>query len=728
MTTPPIMPPRSRTERWFPIALILGCGALAYFGSFATPFFFDDLPSVVDNPTLRQVGSLAAALSPPPGGLTVSGRPVLNLSFALNTWLGGQSVWGFHAVNLAIHLLAGLTLFGLVRRTWIRGRGEPGATPFALVVALLWTLHPLQTESVTYIAQRAESLMGLFYLLTLYAFVRSAESIWAVLSITACLFGMATKEVMVSAPLIVLLYDRTFVSGTFAAAWNRRRPYYLALASTWLLLGYLLIRAGGSRGTSAGFGHGVTAIQYALTQCWAIVHYLRLALWPAPLVLDYGTVVMGLGSVWLQALLLIGLAVGTVTLFIGRAVPPYLGGTIAFLGCCFFAILAPSSSLVPVGVQTVAEHRFYLPLAAVLVVACAAIYRVAGKSFLFAGLALAVALGATTLVRNRDYRSRLAIWTDTVAKRPESARAQCNLGGVLCTLDRALEAIPHLERAVAIEPRYPDAHNNLGIALAAVGRRTEAIAQYREALRLDAGLVEAHFNLGLALAAAGRAEEAMAEYAKTSALRPGYAEADYNLGLVQAAQGRVDAARQSYQRALQAKPDYPEAENNLGNLLRDHGQAAEAVSHFRRAVALRPESGEFRYNLGNTQLGLGRWAEARENFERSLQLKPDNVGAHLNLARVLAQLGRSAEAASHYQAAIRLRPDLADAHNNLAVIWAEAGRLPEAVDEFLAAIRLDPADRGTHENLGRVYQALGRPAEAAAQFEIARRRPAAGVP
>ena len=174
---------------------------------------------------------------------------MVNLSLAINYALGGMATWGYHALNLAIHILAGLTLFGVVRRTLLQPslltRFGQAALSLALAVAVIWTIHPLQTEAVTYIAQRAESLMGLFYLLTVYCFIRGTESetpgIWYKLSVAACLLGMASKEVMISAPLMVLLYDRTFVGGSFRQAWERRRPLYMGLFGTWLLLGYLVV-------------------------------------------------------------------------------------------------------------------------------------------------------------------------------------------------------------------------------------------------------------------------------------------------------------------------------------------------------------------------------------------------------------------------------------------------------------------------------------------------------
>ncbi|MGD1021058.1 MAG: hypothetical protein ABSA12_17265, partial [Verrucomicrobiia bacterium] len=206
-------------RRLFPLLLVL-TGLWAYHNSLTGPFIYDDWLSIQKNPTIRHLWPIWQPLSPPhAGGITVEGRPLINLSLAVNYAIGGTNVRGYHALNLAIHILAGLTLFGIVRRTLLqprlRERFGAVADELALAVALIWTVHPLQTESVTYIIQRAESMMGLFYLLTLYGFIRGTASplprLWHGLCIGACALGMASKEVMVSAPLMVMLYDRTFV-------------------------------------------------------------------------------------------------------------------------------------------------------------------------------------------------------------------------------------------------------------------------------------------------------------------------------------------------------------------------------------------------------------------------------------------------------------------------------------------------------------------------------------
>jgi len=183
------------------IGIIIFAGVATYHNCFVVPFLLDDVESIAQNPTIRHLWPIWQALSPSATSM-VGGRPVVNLSFAFNYAVGGLVPWGYHALNLAIHILAGLALFGVVRRTLLqpslRERLGPSAARWALAAAVLWTVHPLQTEAVTYISQRCESLMGLFYLLTLYCFIRGADSQrsdrWFALSVMACLWAWHPKK------------------------------------------------------------------------------------------------------------------------------------------------------------------------------------------------------------------------------------------------------------------------------------------------------------------------------------------------------------------------------------------------------------------------------------------------------------------------------------------------------------------------------------------------------
>jgi len=654
--------------------LILAAGIWAYHNSFAVPFLFDDHSSVEDNLTIRHLWPIWNVLSPSPTTF-VGGRPVVNLSLALNYALGGTRVWGYHALNLAIHVLAALTLYGIVRRTLarpgLRERFGAGAEWVALATAVIWMVHPLQTEAVTYISQRCESLMGLFYLLSLYGFIRGAESQsslgWFTLSVAACFLGVASKEVIVTAPLMVLLYDRTFVSGTFREAWTRHRRLHLGLASSWLLLGCSIT---GLHNRGVGYGPGLTGWDYALTECRVVAHYLRLAVWPHPLIFDYGEYVptRHLAAVVPYALILAVLAIGV--LFALKRHP-----AIGFVGAWFFVILAPTSSVVPIMASPMAEHRMYLPLASVVALTVCGSVALGKRLFherqgvvlgSMAGAFVVALLTFLTIQRNRDYISEATIWQDTVEKHPHSPRARYNFGVLLVQQGRLREAIGQYEQALRIKPDYAEVHYNLGVALVQLGRLPEAIGQYEQALRIKPDFAEAHNNLGLALMGQGRLLEAIAHYELSLRIKPDDAEAHYNLGLALMGQGRLPEAIHHYEQSLRIKPDDAEAHNNLGNALLHAGKVPEAIGHYEQALRIKPDFAEAHNNLGLALVQLGRLPEAMEHWEQALRIKPDYAEAHYNLGVAFEQAGRVQEAIGHYEQALRIKPDFVPAQSNLA--------------------------------------------------------------
>jgi tetratricopeptide (TPR) repeat protein len=733
----------------------------AYANSFAVPFLLDDSAAVAFNPSVR---SLARALSPPPG-TPVSGRPLLNVSFAANYALGGRQVWGYHALNLLVHACAGIALLGILRRSFalpaLAGRFGRDGPLLALLAAVIWTVHPLQTEAVTYISQRAESLEGLLYLLALYLFLAGEGSAsagwWRLGSVVACLLGAMTKEVIATAPVIILLYDRTFLAGTLRGALRLRwRQHLAAAACTWVPLA-LLASGHGARGV--GFGLGVGAWDYALTSCRSLATYLRLAVWPHPLVFDYGMeIVRSPSAVLPQGLLVCALlAAGALALWRRPAA--------GFLFAWFFVVLAPTTSFVPVAAQPTAEHRAYLSLAAVVVAAVLVLHRALGRRCAALLAAAAVVLACLTVGRNRDYRSEESIWADTLAKRPSSARAHCDYGYVLSQAPGGLpRAIGEFETAVRLDPGFADAHNKLGIALARTpGRLQEAIAQFQEALRLDPRLVRAHDSLGTALAGIpGRLPDAIREYQEALRIDPGYAPAHNDLGLaLSGLPGRTQEAIAQLEEAIRIDPDFPQAHNSLGVALSGMpGRLPDAIAEYRRALAIDPGYSDARTNLGialsRTAGGLpeaiaeyravigadpgfaaahnalgaalaaasGRAADGIPEYEQALRSRPDYPDAHNNLGLALAgQPGRLAEAIGHFEEAVRLRPDYVEARNNLGLALSESpARLPEAITQFEAALRLAPGDAGLHNNLGIALAGTpGRLREAVAHFEEALR-------
>lgn len=506
---------------------------LAYSSSFSGVFVADDEDAIVRNESIQ---SLQTAFDTP-RNTTVAGRPVLNLSFALNYAVAAGDPldpWGYHALNLAIHLASALALFGVVRRTLaspaLNGRMGDAAVPFAFAIALLWVVHPLHTGAVTYIVQRAESLMGLFLLLTLYAALRADEQpvnrqAWVAASIVACAMGMATKEVMVVAPLIVALWLWILRPGELWLT-PERRTLLSGLALSWVILAGLVILA--PRDESVGFAlGGWTWLSYLRTQAEVIVHYVRLSIVPAPLVFMYSwPPAESCARVLPEFLVLSVAALSTVVLAIRRH-------PAALPGAWFFLILAPSSSVLPIATEVAAEHRMYLPLAAVITVVVITVapllVRFTRTSSLHAALLLvvALALGATTYARNKDYVSIEALMRDTVENSPSNLRARVIYGGHLLGLERYPEAETQLRAALTLPERVEAeqgltamAHMYLGSALAAQGRVSDAIPHLERALELSPSLSETHAFLGEAYASQGRLAESAASFERAVELMP----------------------------------------------------------------------------------------------------------------------------------------------------------------------------------------------------------------
>ena len=546
------------------VATLLAAAAIwAYSTSFAGVFVMDDTFAIADNPNIKTLWPLTRSMSAPAES-PVSARPIASLTLAINYALapddvrdvlspGGPSVppelrerflrnvWGYHLFNLLLHVLAALALFGVIRRTFLtpelQARFAPASTPLAFVTALIWVIHPLLTDAVTYVVQRTEVLMGLFYFLTVYCSIRAWEQrallshrrLWTIAAIVACALGMGSKQTMVTAPPAVLLWDWIFatkIDGRADGAHVRRTrwPLYTGLFGTWILLAVLVAveRWPHSIGIAR---EGWTPWTYLLTQTGVIVHYVRLAMVPSPLALDYDGWPMATSvlEVAQYALPLLVVFIATVWAIVGRR--PW-----GFVGGWFFATLGPSSSVLPLATEIAAERRMYLPLAALVAAAVVAVYiagrrivatmvaktaerRVVGMSAAGIVVMAVVALYVpNTLARNRDYWSDEGIWRDTVAKRPANPRARVSYGVDLYAAGRLQDAERELREAVRLKETSAAAHANLGPVLCALGKCDQGIYHLQRALALDPQYTSAHGNLGEAYAASGNRTLAVEQF------------------------------------------------------------------------------------------------------------------------------------------------------------------------------------------------------------------------
>lgn len=697
--TPPPQIERG-TSGWPPAwaaaaVLAIAIGAV-YYHSLDVPFIFDDVVGIEKNESIYSLWPLVGAtnhpgpLNPVPD-LPSSGRPLVNLSFALNYAMGGDNPSGYHALNVAIHFLAALLLWAIVRRALrlpcFAGRFMRSANWLALATALIWSLHPLQTEAVVYLTQRTELMMAILYLATLYCSLRywsalplppgegrdEGESLptrqqratWLVLAFLSCLCGMASKEVMVSAPLMVLLFERTFIAGSLANALRRSWPLYVALASTWLLL--LALNIGLPRAKSAGFGLGPPLISWWLTQARLFLIYLKLVVWPWPLLIHYHLPypqTFAQASMYAIPVLLLALT----TLFLLWRNKP-----IGFLGCWVFAILSPTS-LVPILTEMGAERRMYLPLAAF-----AALFVVAGCTLAQAVLrrvarsrytsfcprrmdvmaavpvvVVALMLGLVSAKRVAAYDDELGLWQDVLRFQPRNYSAYINRGLLLAKSGRLPEAISELHAAVAIKPDDPIALNKLGLAFQQVGRPQEALDAIRAALKMDPDYPAALNNLALAFLDLGRPAEATEKLQHALQLQPGYALAHNNLGIALFRMGQIPQAIEHFRLATELDDRFAGPHISWGLVLAAQGNFGESIGHFEQAIQLGADQPDVHNSLGDAYRKSGQAGRAIEHYRAAVRLKPDYLLAYANLARTLAQVERPQEATAAAEMAIEV--------------------------------------------------------------------------
>lgn len=663
-------------------ALVLVIAGIAiYANSLSGPFVFDDVPAIAESAAVRAWPDLPAVIAADSESPLAS-RPLVSLSFALNYAVHGLDVTGYHVVSVALHLACALLLFGLLRRTFERLTPSVAsrAVPLAFAAALLWVVHPLNSEVVDYLTQRTESMMAAAYLLTMYAAIRALDdprpALWQTIAVVACALGMASKESMVTAPVLVVLYDRVFVFDTLRGALRSRGRFYAALAATFVVLALSMWSS--PRTMSTGFATANTSTWvYLLNQTGMIVRYLRLALWPDALVLYYGwSLPVTLGEVLPSATVVLLLLAATVAALVRR---PRLG----FAGAWFFLTLAPTSSFVVIASEVGAERRMYLPLMGLValgVVAGALGWdrlrarwtgrrppAIVGAAPTLVVVVLCVALGARTVARNREYASGLTMAETVLARWPTSA-ARHMVGTELLNAGRSEASLEHLRAATA---DLAPAHFDYGTALFNVDRLDDAIGELETFIRLEPRspyVPRARKTIGRAFARQGRLADAVDQLEQAIAATPGDIEARGLLADAFFAQERFDRAIPLYRDVIAASPRHAGALGNLAISLMSTGQADEAVEMFRRAAEADSSNARARINLAIALVDRGELDEASTHAREAVRLSPNDLAALDVYGRILAGQGKVPEAIAQFEHALRVDPNFAPAREALRTL------------------------------------------------------------
>lgn len=574
--------------------LILSVLAVVLYSSaFHGPFIFDDGMYISKNPLIRNLGNFW-----PPSGPRYLGY----LSFALNFRLGGLETFGYHIVNVIIHIINGLLVYSLIMSTFrtpwmdraqVEGR-ETTAFFLALISSVLFVVHPVQTQAVTYITQRFASLATLFYLLSLVSYIRwrllsgpkGLKALLYIVSLASAIAAQNTKEISFTLPIMIVLYELVFFGLD-----KKRIPALIPFILTLAIIPLAIL------GPEAGFGGGgadigertremqirdLTALSrhdYLVTQFRVIVTYIRLIVLPVNQTLDYDyplfTTIFSAAPL-VSFLFLLSIAIVAIWIFVKSRKESCALGLLFSSGVFwFFITLSIESSIIPIN-DLIFEHRLYLAMpSASLAFGSALIYILrfaAGKKAPAATLALiltaviAVPLSIATYMRNTVWADEIVFWEDAVVKSPMKARVHNNLGSVFHRKGDLARAMDEFRRAIELKPNFADAHYNLGVAYKDIGRMDDAILEFEAAVTYQPQKANAHNNLGLAYLSKGRIDEAVGEFSTTIRLEPSNYRAHNNLGLAYKYLGRYDEAAYEFETALSINPGFEDAYDNLRSL------------------------------------------------------------------------------------------------------------------------------------------------------------------
>lgn len=474
-----------------PVAILLGIAlilsVLAYSNTFTGEFQFDDDGTVAESPYVTDIGSFRGL---PLKSLVDGIRPVATFTFAVNYYFWGLDVLPYHVTNFAVHAVCGLLVFYLALLT-ARSPGllydESRARFIALLTSAIFLLHPVQTESVSYVSQRYESIASLFYLASLIAFIKGRQAaglpgryVLYALSIASGILALGSKQFAVTLPLVIILYDFYFLND---------RPSFKRMAGPLVFLALAaaagLIIVGGLKGTDAGFSvQGFTPWEYLLTQFRAIATYIRLLFLPAWQNLDYDfRISRGLFEIdtLLSFLFLLSLFAAAIFLFRKRR-------AVSFFILWFFIVLAPTSSIIPI-IDPIFEHRVYLASVGFFFIFSDALWagltwaghaRPArnGTLAISGALVLMLLLSGLTYERNKAWGTKLSMWQDVVEKSPMKSRPHNNLGNCYMLLGRPIEAIEEYKLAIALDPGNIEAYYNISLNLEKTGRLDQAAHYY----------------------------------------------------------------------------------------------------------------------------------------------------------------------------------------------------------------------------------------------------------
>ena len=638
-----------RFPHWLAIAIVTTLGIIIYSNTFDCSFQFDDMPNIVFNTKLKTTSMFDI-------WQYSQNRFTGFYSLALNYHYGQLNVWGYHLVNLVIHLINAALIYWLVLLMF----GTPvlknheaakNKNMIAFIVALLFVAHPLATQSVTYIIQRLASMVTMFYLLSLALYVKGRITENAIVkylcfpaSFLAAILALLSKENAYTLPFAILLFEICFIqTRKISFQWKDKRLLLIIaviLAVVLIAISRFSVAVFQPIAPSLGNSYTITSSNYLLTQFSVIVKYISLLLVPINLNLDYDYPIsyhfFEMRTIF-GFIVIIGLLALAVYLFNKQRI-------ISFGIFWFFITLAVESSFIPIS-DVIFEHRTYLPSFGFLLVCVWSIYLLLWKKARIIAISFfaitAIVFANLTYARNETWKDEETLLTDIVAKSPNKGRPKVNLGMVYMNRSDFGTAFPYFTSAAEINKDYFDAWNNAGAAALGLSQWKTAMTYLSRATMLDSTSAKSFYGLGWAYGELNEFNKAIDCHTRAIALRTNYADAYAKRALMYSNLKEWDKAFADYDKAISIDPKIANAYCNRGTTYGINGNTEKAIADFSKAIEIAPDYKDAYGNRALSYTNIGKWELAIKDYDKLIQMNPnDNVSKErrANAARELEKI------------------------------------------------------------------------------------------
>ncbi len=649
------------------LSIIVVLGIIIYSNSFNCSFHFDDLNSIINNSAIKDLSNFKAWWN------YSSGRPIAYFSFALNYHFGQLNVWGYHIVNLIIHLTTACIVMWLTQLIFSTPTLKDSPIrkhkkTFALLTALLFLSHPLATQSVTYIVQRMASMVAMFYLLSVALYIKGrllekgsiSKYFWFAGALISAILALFTKENAYTLPFAIILFEIFFLQKKKLIINFKDYRVLIFLVASLSIIIIMFSRFSLSIFNAIppknGNDYTITSTNYLLTQFSVIVKYIQLLILPINQSVDHyiplSTSFFELRTL-LSFLFLLSLLVVAILLFKRNRI-------VSFGIFWFFLTLSIESSIIPID-DIMFEHRTYLPSFGFYLMLSSVIYILFQNRNKYIPLSILLSLillnSVLTFQRNKIWKDVITLWNDAISKSPEKPRPYVVRGFVYYNLGQLDKAIDDFSKALELNPKYKDAYNNRSIAYCQLNQFDKAIGDYTKAIDLDPQYTAAYYNRGIAYENINQWDNALIDFTKAISLDPKYTEAYSNRGVANRNLGHLENAIADYSKAIEINPSYNSAYSNRGIVYDKLEQWDKAISDYTKAITLDPQVANVYYNRGNTYWKKGEWDKAINDYTKTIEIDPQFAKAYYNRANVYVKLEQWDKAISDYTKTLEINSD-----------------------------------------------------------------------